>query len=139
MKLLDEINQIKFDKKTLRETGLTMAVCLFIIVGIYYWRHQTWSWYLMLAAAIFGLLGLAAPLALKPFQKVWMTLALLMGWLMSRVILTVFFYLVITPIGFLSRLFGRKFLSLRPDDKSASYWEKHAYGAVDRRTYENQY
>ena len=69
------------------------------------------------------LAGLIIPVLLKPIQKVWMTLAILMGWLMTRVILTVTFYVIFTPIGLISRIFGKDFLNTkRKKEAEMSFW-----------------
>jgi len=68
-----------------------------------------------------------------------MTLALLLGWFTSRVILTILFYLVLTPIGFIAKIFGKKFLSLKIDDGAKSYWEKREVKSTDLTEYERQF
>ena len=50
-----------------------------------------------------------------------MTFAVILGWVMTRVILGVVFYLIITPIGLITRLIGEDFLDLNKK-KLDSYW-----------------
>jgi hypothetical protein len=67
-------------------------------------------------------IGLAAPKALKPVYLAWMSVATVLGFLASQLILTLFFFVVITPIGLLARLSGKDFLSLKLDRQAPSYW-----------------
>lgn len=66
--------------------------------------------------------GAAAPDRLAPLYRAWMTLALAMGWVTSRVLLATVFFLVLVPIGVLGRLLGKRFLDLSPDPAARSYW-----------------
>ena len=66
-----------------------------------------------------------------------MTLALLMGWVMSRVLLTALFYLTVTPIGLFLRLSGKDLLGIRSVVKKDNYWNPHKTRA--KEDYENQF
>jgi hypothetical protein len=67
-----------------------------------------------------------------------MAIAAVMGFFVSRIVLTALFYLVITPMGFVVRLSGQDLLDERIDRKKTSYWKKHE-GNKDKRSYENQF
>jgi hypothetical protein len=138
--LLDEIKNIPSAKKDLRSFGIVMAVVLGVLGAWALWRGKPATWWLLGFAAAFLVLGLACPIALKPLQKVWMTLAVLMGWVMTRVILALLFYLVMTPIGLVGRLVGKQFVELR-FDKSAtsSYWIPKEKTHSAKSDYERQF
>jgi len=90
MLLKDDIKKIPMDRKALRNFGLLMA-CALLLVGGWLWWKSTASWpWVLGAAALLAVIGLAV----------------IMGWLMTRVVLTLVYYLVLTPIGFLGRVFG---------------------------------
>ncbi|MCE5270112.1 SxtJ family membrane protein, partial [bacterium] len=55
-------------------------------------------------------------------QKLWMKLAHALGWFNTRLLLILVFYLVLTPVGLLMRLFGKRPLSLGWDKDAPSYW-----------------
>jgi len=101
MLLKDDINKIPLDRKVLRSFGLLMACVLLLVGGWLWWKSAaTWPW-AVVSAALLAAIGLAIPSFLKPIYKGWMILALIMGWVMTRVVLTLVYYLVLTPIGFL--------------------------------------
>ena len=128
------------DRKELRRFGIIMAVAFGVIGGLLLWREKGhYFWFLILSGA-FLFLGIAVPNLLRPVYKTWMTLAGAMGWCMTRIILTVLFYLVVTPIGLLTRLLGKDFLELKLDRSSAvSYWIPREGPKPEAEKYNNQF
>ena len=122
--LKEEIKNIKEDKTTLRKFGLTVGTVLLLVGIVLYLTGKSSSVVFGGAGVLLILFGLILPNILKPLNKVWMTLAVILGWFMSRLILFILFYIVITPIGFFLRIAGKDFLNLRTDKNSDSYWEK---------------
>jgi len=137
--ILSEIGKIKSDKKSLREFGLTVGGILVILGIIALLRHKGSYPYLLIPGAALVIFGLVFPVALLPFQKAWMAFAVVIGYFMSRVILTVLFYAVITPIGVVTRLFGKDMLDERIEKLRASYWKERPAAPQDRKSYENQF
>jgi hypothetical protein len=66
--------------------------------------------------------GLVLPSLLKPVYKVWMALSVVMGFIMTKVIMVIIFYLIVTPIGLIASLTGNKFLDMKIDKNAKSYW-----------------
>ena len=94
------------------------------------WRGAPrWVWLALAGIAAILLLGaLIAPRLLHPVYRAWMRLGEALGWLNTRILLSLVFFLVVTPIGLVLRLFGRSPLDTRPRE---SYWtdvEPHSYG-----------
>jgi hypothetical protein len=65
--------------------------------------------------------GLAAPRALAPIHRGWMALGHVLGWINTRIILTFFFYGILTPMGLAARLFGKDFMRVRIASDADSY------------------
>jgi len=121
--MLEEIKNIKSGKSELRKFGITMGAVLLLLGGLSLWRGKDYYFYFLWLSGAFIFLALVIPSVLKPINKMWMTLAILMGWVMTRVILSILFYLGITPMGFIARLFGKDFLGLKFNKQTAkSYW-----------------
>lgn len=137
--LIDEIKNIKSSKKDLRNFGLTVGLVFIILGGLFFWLEKGSYLYLLLVGAGFILAALFVPKFLTPLQKIWMTAAIIIGWFMTRVILSLLFYLVLTPTNIFSRLFGKRFLDLKIDKSRKSYWSYREKRKLERNAYEKQY
>lgn len=135
----EEIKDIKSGKNQLREFGLTIGIILVILGAIALWRGKPVYLHLLVAAGIFIGFGLGFPKPLKPIHKIWMSFSIIIGFFVSRLILSVLFYAVLTPIGLIMRIFGKDILDQRIDKNKHSYWQEVKAGIKSRESYENQY
>lgn len=136
--IFDELKHIKSGKKECRDFGLTIGVILVILGGIAVWRHKAVYPYFFESGLLLIIPGMFFPMALKPLQKIWMGAAVIIGFFMSRVILGVLFYTVITPMGLIIRTLGKDILDERIEKNRASYWIPRS-GEKSKESYENQY
>ena len=137
--LKKEFKNIKETKEDLRKFGLTVGIVLAAIGTLLFYFEKSSAIYFTVIGVLLILLGILLPQLLKPINKVWMELAIVLGFIMTRVILTTLFYLVITPIGFLAKIFGKKFMNLKYDRSAKTYWEKRT--SIQKKTidYERQF
>ncbi len=136
--MLDEIKNIPKSNKDIRGFGITIGIILFVISSfLMYHDKYSYQAIAIVATAFIGF-GIIFPSALKPFYFVWMTFAAVIGWVMTRVILSLVFYVIITPISLLTRLLGEDFLSLKKIEKH-SYWEHRDSTEELNQDYEKQY
>ena len=92
---------------------------------------------LPLGALLVGL-GILIPSALVYPNKIWMALAEVISFVSTRIILAVVYFLVLTPIGVIKRLFGWDPLHRRASS-SESYWQPYSERQRDVRHYEKMY
>jgi polyferredoxin len=137
--MLGEVRHIKSGKPQLREFGATMAAALIVLGDIALLRGRASAPYLLGSGVVFGAAGLAFPQALRPLQKAWMALGIVLGFFVSRVVLGALFYGVVTPIGLVMKLMGKDVLDERIDRGRPSYWHERAPEARPKTSYENQY
>jgi hypothetical protein len=132
-----KIALIPSGRKEVRKFGLLFAaIGLLLAAWLLYKGSAAWVW--PAGGGLFFLLtGMFAYPVLRPIYAGWMRFAYVLGWVNTRVILSLFFYLVITPIGLLMRLFGRDPMHRKPDSTVASYWVKREDSAFDVKRYEN--
>jgi len=135
----EEIRNIKSGKKEVRQFGITIGIVLGLLGGLLFLRQKDFYAYFLIFSAAFFVSALVLPALLKPVQKVWMSLAIVIGWFMTRVILTVLFYLVVTPIAIVARIFGKRFLDTALNRDVNSYWITRKPAAVEKEGYENQF
>lgn len=125
--LRQEFRTLDVGPKALRSFGLLVGTVLLGLAAWVGWRSGAGALAYGLGVGGGGLigLGLAAPGVLRPLYRVWMALALVLGYVMTRVLLTLVFFLAVTPIGLVMRLLGKDPMHRRPDPKRPTYWRPH--------------
>ena len=122
---------------TERSFGISVGLVLAAIGALSWWRGNDTA--ATLLGAIGGLLlagGLFAPAMLRTPNRVWWRLAGTLGWINARIMLTAFFFLVVTPVGAVMRLLGRDPLqSPRTDTNWTTYPDRYR----DSKHYERQF
>jgi hypothetical protein len=119
----NELQLLKTDTRTLRRFGLVVGAVL-VALGVAGWRrhHLLFPYALGIGAALV-VAGAVVPGRLRLVYRAWMALGLLVGMIMSSVLLTALFYLVVTPLGWIARLGGKDFLQQRRPPAADSYWQ----------------
>jgi uncharacterized membrane protein len=109
---------------SLRKFGLTVGPIFLLIAGWIAWRHHVSTAVYVLATLGLALtiVGATFPRALDGVYRAWMGLSFAMGWVVSRIIISILFLLVVTPIGLLARLVKKQFLDMDMRHPAATYW-----------------
>jgi hypothetical protein len=130
---------IDTSRKKIRNFGILFGVIATALAGYWLYRgNSTWEW----SAAIAGFFWITAylgTLLLKPLYIGWMTFAFALGWVNTRLLLGVFYYLVLTPIGLVLRLTGKDLLNEKIDREASSYWIKRGEEPADVKRYERMF
>jgi polyferredoxin len=135
-----ELRQLKTEPRDLRKFGLLVGGVFALLAAWCWWRGKAAFPYLAAPAVPLILLGLVRPRSLKQVYLAWMALALVLGMVVSTLLLTLFFYLVVTPVGLLARLVGKDFLSRRLQPGAPTYWIPRPRNAPkQRQEYEQQF
>ena len=137
--MISEILNSKPDKKELRKFAITIFTVLGIIGGILFWQKEDIGFILWAVGIFFLLLGLFWAKILGPIYKVWMTFALLLGFVMNHLILALMYYVVITPIGIVMRVLRKDTLQIRLDRKTKSYWIQRTNEDFSKEKYEKMF
>src|SRR5262247_3858266 len=107
-----------------RSFGFVMAA-FFALVALFPLLHGPLSsirWWALALAAAFLALALLWPAPLRPLNRAWLKLGLLLSKIVSPIVMMVLFYATVTPIGVLMRWAGKDPLRLRRDAAATSYW-----------------
>ncbi len=136
---LDEIKSIKGTKPELRKFGLTIGIFLLILAGWLFWKQRPSFPYFAYAGGGLVLAGLILPVLLKPIYKMWMSFAVVMGFIMTRVILTVIYFGMFTPMALAAKLLGKDLLDEKWDKKAGTYWVKRPATPYDPKSAENMF
>jgi len=137
--IAEELKQIKSTPEELRKFGLTIGGLLTVIGIIMIVLHAKNKFIFSGLGFLFIFLGLTLPKALKWIYKLWMGFSVVLGFFSTRIILSLLFYFVLTPINFLHKFTGKKFLDLKIDKSAATYWHKRPQAAFDKSRYEKQF
>ena len=92
----------------LRTFGLVTAGMVVLCFGLlipWIWSIA-WPIWPLVVAAILVIMALIAPVSLRPVYKVWMRFAGVLGWINTRIILGLVFFLMFFPFGLIMRLFN---------------------------------
>lgn len=134
------------DKTEQRKFGLVMGAAFAILMLVRWGIHRlvrgewgTPSYVLLGIGAVFAVLGLIAPRALQPIFWAWMKFAIVINWIMTRLLLSIVFFLLIVPVRAVRAMMGFDALKRKWDPKATTYWEEPDEQPEDPRRYLNQY
>lgn len=133
------IDAIPTGPREWRKFGLLFLVVFALVAAYLFWKGASWWWVVDVLAAVFGVTGLVAPSLLRYPYQWWMQFAAVLGWVNTRILLTLFFVLVLTPVGLVMKLIGRDALGRKFEKGSASYWERREGPPPDRSRFENEF
>ena len=104
-----------------RSFGIVFFV-VFLLIALYPLTYseeiRAWS---VIISLIFLVLGLLNSKILTPLNKLWFKFGIFLGKIISPIIMGIIFFLVVTPIGLLMRLFGKDLINLKFNNNK-SYW-----------------
>jgi hypothetical protein len=111
------------DRQELRKFGFVFATGLVLIFGLFFpWVLEKpspyWPW---IVAAVFAGSALILPQILKPVFLLWMKIGHVLGWINTRIILGVVFFIIFAPVALLMRLFGNDPMHRRLDETASTY------------------
>jgi len=121
------MNTDTLDKAGYRKFGVTMALVIGLLFGLFFpWVFSKnipyWPW---IVAAVFMFLSLMVPMKLAVVHKPWMKFGHIIGAINTKIILSVVFFLVFTPMALLFKLLGKDPMKRELANKSlTSYWVK---------------
>lgn len=134
----NELKNIKAGSRELRNFGL-MVGAVFTAIGLaLFFLGRGANIALFAIGLVILFFGAIIPRVLYLPYRAWMGFAIVMGWIMSRLILTILFFVVITLIGFIARAIGKDFLGLRRRPDARSYWQKRE-SITSKEQYEKQF
>ena len=123
----------------LRKFGLTVGGAFVVLAAVSWWRgHELPPRVLATLGVALLVPGLVFPSLLGPVQRAWMGLAMVLGHVNTRIILTVVYYAVMTPVGLVMRLFHDP-LDRTLTDGRTSQWMRRTPQPVELGRYERQF
>jgi len=139
MNIREDIRQLKTGDRDLRKFGIMVGGVFAVLGLLVLWRHKAFYPYLLWPGVALVVFGAVLPRALKWLYIAWMSLAFVLGFVMAHVILTLFFFLILTPVGLVARAFGQDFLRLKLERQGSSYWIPREKRDKSPAEYERQF
>ena len=110
-----------------RRFGLVVGAAFLVLAALVWWRGRpvTSRVFWGLGAALIAC-GIVLPRALVPVHRVWMGMALAISKVTTPILLGAIYFLIISPIGLIRRVFGRD--GLKPKQTSGGFWVPRSSG-----------
>ncbi len=126
----------RLDTRKLRKFGLTVGGVFTVLALLFILRHKHHvPYYISVVAGPTLLAGaLLWPRALAPVERGWSLLAAALGFVNTRILLAIVFFVVLAPIALVLRLVGKDPLERRRDRNRPTYWRTREPAEPDRLT-----
>ena len=104
--------------------GLLFFV-VFLIIGLWPFKNgENLNFYFIAVSIIFLILGLINSKLLSPLNKSWIKLGEILGIIIAPIIMALVYFVILTPVSFIVRIFGKDLLSLKLLKDKETYWIK---------------
>jgi hypothetical protein len=133
----DEYQKLDRSPRALRRFGILAGAALLLLGKLLPFGGKAGA-PLLSAGTLLLLAAAFAPWILRYIYKPWMTIAFALSWVVTRVILTLVFFLIVTPVGLLQRLCGKRPLEFRFKGDETTYWQPRTTQPVPA-DYEKQF
>lgn len=128
-----EIKGLDLSEGSLRQFGFYVGAAFFVLGSVlfYFGRAEYLREILLVSGSLLVIPAYLNPVWLKYVYIGWMTIAIVLGAVMSRVFLTLIFFLAVMPVGAAAKLFGKNFMLYGPDKGIPSYWVRREKNNID--------
>ena len=117
-----EMTSSSTNSREIRRFGVVAFVFFGCLSILGFWSEKPIPTYLFGCLSILGFGFIFIPSRLSPVYAAWLRIAHFLGRIVNTLILTLAYYLVITPAAVIKRLFGGAPLPVKPDKEASSYW-----------------
>ena len=105
-----------------RSFGLLFFV-VFLILGLWPLKNSLDpNLYLISISAVFLILGLTNSKILSPLNKLWIKFGEILGMIIAPLVMALVYFIVLTPVSLIVRIFGKDLLGLKFLKQKDSYW-----------------
>ena len=112
-------------KKSSNKSFGTLFFIVFLVLGL--WpisNNNNPNIYLIFISIIFLILGLLDSKLLSPLNSFWIKFGEFLGKIIAPIVMAIIYFIILTPISLIVRLFGKDFLGLKFTNQTKTYWIK---------------
>jgi len=114
------------------------AIFVLIAVYVYLKFRVEFAVFALTISTLFAIAAFLTPQILSPLNRLWFCLGLLLGKIVSPIVLALIFFVLITPVSLVTRLFGRDELKIKKRTVE-SYWVDRLPPGPPSESFKNQY
>jgi len=116
-----------------------MGIFLLLLGSALWYLNFPGNTFGILAGGLLSAMALLFPYVLRPLYSVWMSLAVALGFIMTRLLLSIIYYLVFAPVHLVFWLRGKDPLNRGLVPSSVSYWIPKGPKTYEKQDSEKQY
>ena len=122
-----------------KSSNKSFGILFFVVfLGVGLWpltNDNSPNIYLIIISIIFLILGLLNSKLLSPLNSFWIKFGELLGKIIAPVVMAIIYFLILTPISLMVRLFGKDLLGLKLSKQLKTYWikRKKDLGSLDKQ------
>lgn len=136
---MSSIKETEISRTTISELkkfGFVLSAVVFALGIIFSFKHKAVYIWPFALSVLFFITSIIFPICLKPIHWILMRISFAIGWANTKILLFLTFYLVITPIGLMMRIFGKDLLNQKIGHNKSSYWIKREEVPFEKSRYE---
>ncbi len=122
-----------------KSSNRSFGILFFLVfLGFGLWpltKEMSPNIYLIIISVIFLILGLLNSKLLSPLNNLWIKFGEILGKVIAPIVMAVVYFLILTPISLLVRLFGKDLIEMKFNNNVKSYWikRKKHLGTMDKQ------
>ena len=121
-----------------RRFGLTVGSAFIVLAGVAWWRGHPWAAYTFgSVGGGLAIAGLLLPTRLGAVERAWMALAHAISRVTTPIVMSVLYFVVLTPVGLMRRIVAKN--PLVHEAAAAGYWKQRPEGARRSASMERQF
>ncbi len=122
-----------------KSSNRSFGILFFLVfIGFGLWpitKELNPNFYLIFISLIFLILGILNSKILTPLNNSWIKLGEFLGKIIAPIVMALIYFLILTPVSLIVRIFGKDLLGLKFFKKKDSYWinRKKDIGKMDKQ------
>lgn len=128
------------EKKQVRSFGLVGFVFFLLVGSFTLWRgHERAAYIFGGLSAFFIVFTLISPALMRYVYRGWMAVVGVIGWINRQLLLSLVFFLLVTPTALILRLLGRDFMNSKLDPGASTYWNTREKTTFEKDSYTKRF
>ncbi len=116
-----------------RSFGILFFI-VFLVLSLWPLKNgDNLNFYFLIASGIFLILGIFNSKFLTPLNKIWIKFGEILGLIIAPIVMSLVYFVILTPVSLIIRLFGKDLLGLKFLKEKETYWIKRKKNLTSMR------